>query len=249
MKNFGPFTNRSNCFNNQKNINNQKIYNFRMLNSNLKTNNNNNNNYYNMGNIGPNFNKDSKISRQAIGINKTPAKVGQYSNRFGSPYNNGSNMKNYIFNSPPAPLINPAQFSALNNIQPLNLNINNRYQNQPINTNNNNIQLNNNINTNKSKDNKINNFIKNNNNNAKTRNQDNLTSNEEDYTIEVLKSKHIFKVKTKNYNQEPINQKLQLLKNRDNNITDEENNFCKGNNDNNIRNTVFYINEAFNTHK
>ena len=136
----------------------------------------------------------------------------------------------------------------------------NGYQNQPINRNNNNIQLNNNINTNKSKDNKINNFINNNksnnnnnnDNNKKnttTRSQDNLTSNEEEYTLEVLKSRRIFKTKTKNYNQVPINQKLQVLKNRDNNTDEENNNFCKGNFDNNNINTVFYINKAFNAQK
>ena len=266
MERFAPFTNRGNYFNNQKQINIQKLYNFRNLNPNLKNNNNNFNNNININNninmnnnMGNHFNNNSKISRQDMKINKTPKIKGQYSNKIGYPYNKDSTMKEYNFNSPPAPLVKNSNFPGLNNIQPFNLNNNyNRYQNQPINTNNNNIELNNNINTNKSKDNKINNFInnnKNNNNNdnnkknTTTRSQDNLTSNEEEYTLEVLKSRRIFKTKTKNYNQVPINQKLQVLKNRDNNTDEENNNFCKGNFDNNNINTVFYINKAFNAQK
>ena len=256
MERFAPFINRGNYFNNQKQFNIQNLYNFRNLNPNLKNNNNNFNNNINMNNnMGHHFNNNSKISRQDMRINKTPKIKDQYSNKIGYPSNNGSTMKEYYFNSPPAPLVKNSNFPGLNNIQPFNLNNNyNRYQNQPINiNNNNNIELNNNINTNKSKDNKINNFINNNNNsnnnnNTKTRNQDTLK--EEEFTLEVLKTHRIFKAKTKNYNQVPINQKLQILKNKDNNTTDEENtNFCKGNIDYNNKNTVFYINKAFNAQK
>ena len=248
MANFAPITNRNNFFINQNNINAQNIYNFMNLKANLINYNNNNNN--NNNNMGMHFNKDSKITKQNMRINKTPATKGQYSNRNGYPFYNDSNMNNHYFNSPAAPTYKEQSFSGSNKKQPYilnNYNIN-VYQNQPFNINNNKINLNNNIITNKSKDNKINNFINNNNNNnTNSRNQNNLASTEEDYTLEVLESKRIFRTKTKNYT--PFNQKLDL-KNKDNNITDLENdNFCKGNTNNDNRNTVFYINQAFNTQK
>lgn len=250
MEKYSPFTNRNNYYTNKNNINFQKNYNFRNLNQNFGNKNNYNNNYINNynknynnncinNNMCMNFNKESKIARQSKRINKTPITKEQNSYRVGNPYYNYSNKKDYNFNSPPA--------LAFNNIQPFNLNnYNGNYnQNQAIKTNNNNIKLNNNINTNKSKDNKINDFI----NNANTTNQDNLTSKEEEYTLEVLRSKRIFKTKTKNNNQMTINQKLQFLKNKDNNITEEPNlgynNTCKDNTENKSENTAFYINQAF----
>ena len=241
MEKNSPYTNKNINYycTNRKNINFQNIYSNMNSNANMKNYNNNNNKVMH-------FNKDSKIKKQDMGINKTPLTKGQYTNRDGYHFYNYSNM--YYINSPAAPLFNQSKFPGLNKIQPFNLNNynGNLQPNQPINTNSN-IKLNNNINTNKSKDNLINNYIKNNNNNNNIRNQNNLT--EEDYTIEVLKSKHIFRTKTPKYNRVPINQKLQTLKNKDNNIDEENNNFCKGSTNNNIRNTAYFIKEAFTTNK
>ncbi len=231
MENYATFSNRNNFFN-------QNIYNNRNLNAKFGNYNNN---------MGMNFNKDSNISKKAMRINMTPGTKGQYSNRGGNPYYNGYNMKNNILNSPAAPPFDQQSFSRVNNLQPFNFN-KNICQNQPINTNN--IKLNNNyINTSKNNDNKINNFINNNNNNNNTnsRNKNNLASTEEDYTLEVLKSKRIFRANHKNFT--PVNQKLHL-KNIDNNITDAENGtFCRGSTNNNNRSTVFIINQAFSAQK
>ena len=239
MENYETFSNKYN------NFFNQNIYNKRNLNAKFGNYNNNNNN-----NMGMNFNKDSNISKKDRRINMTPGTKGQYSNRGGNPYYNGYNMKNNIFNSPAAPTFDQQSFLRVNNIQPFNFN-KNICQNQPINTNN--IKLNNNyINTSKNNDNKINNFINNNNNNnnnTNSRNKNNSASTEEDYTLEALKSKRIFRANNKNFT--PVNQKLHL-KNIDNNITGVENGtFCRGstNNNNNNRSTVFYINQAFSAQK
>ena len=254
MEKYSPFTNKNNYYINKNNINLQNNYNFRNFNQNFGNKNNYNNNYisnYNNNcinnNMCMNFNKESKIARQSMRNNKTPMTKDQNSFRGGNPYYNYSNKKDYNFNSPPALAFNRSKFPGLNNIQPFNLNnYNGNYnQNQAIKTNNNNIKLNNNINTNKSKDNKINDII----NNANKTNQDNLTSREEEYTLEALRAKRIFKTKTKNNNQMPINQKLQFIKNKDNNITEEPNlgekKTCKDNTENKRENTAFYINQAF----